>query len=224
MRLKLSQLEVHFPLFPHSSGSRSLWETSTVHSLAPEEEETAELNQAGHQWHATRSSAHECYRCRWIPPDTTYQRHTYQQTRRCRFLTSLISYYPYGWSSAYPYPYSYPPGTSPVTGATNPFSLCFIRGNIAICSGCHNRYTKTKQPPHDLCIRHKEWHKFIPAGAGTEPSHARFANVYYHCHPQCVWLHCPDFVPTHLDTSEVLDDLSQTHKAHLNLQFGLHFS
>ena len=137
------------------------------------------------------------------------------------FSSVSSPYSPHGWSSAYPYPY--PSGTSP-TGETNAFLLCFIRGSIAVCSGYHNRYTKTKQPPHDLCICHKVLQEFIPAGAGTEASHARFVNIYYHCHPQCVWLCCPEFVPTHLDTSEVLDDLSQTHKAHLNLQFGLHFS
>ena len=40
------------------------------------------------------------------------------------FSPVLSPYYPYGYSSAYPYMYPYQSGTSPVTVATNSFSLC----------------------------------------------------------------------------------------------------
>ena len=36
--------------------------------------------------------------------------------------------------------------------------------SIAVCAGCHNHY-KSKQPPNDLCIHHKEWREFTPEGA-----------------------------------------------------------
>ena len=56
--------------------------------------------------------------------------------------------------------------------------------NIAVCAGYHNRYSKSKQPPNDLCIRHKEWREFSPEGATTP--YTRFSNMYYHCDPQCL--------------------------------------
>lgn len=39
------------------------------------------------------------------------------------------------------YPY-FPPGSVGLSGESNPFSLCFISGNIASCVGCRNRYPK----------------------------------------------------------------------------------
>ena len=39
----------------------------------------------------------------------------------------------------------------------NPFTICFIKGNISTCAGCHNRHVQYADPPEDLRIRHEEW-------------------------------------------------------------------
>ena len=116
------------------------------------------------------------------------------------------------YSGLPPYPYGYFWNAAPVTYATtdaNPFTLSFIKGNISVCNGCHNRYTKSKEPPNDLCIRHKEWREFTPEGA--EAPKKKFANVYYHCDPSCVWMKCPHFEPTLLDLSEIKEKLQSKH-------------
>ena len=97
------------------------------------------------------------------------------------------SYSPYQYQ--YPYPCQ-PTHSSPTPSALTPFTLCFIKGNIAMCIGCHNRYLKSRQPPNDLCIRHQEWRKYIPQGSDTPQTN--FLNVYYRCKPE--WCGCA--VPT----------------------------
>ena len=118
---------------------------------------------------------------------------------------------------SYPTAYPYAPGG---TADTNPFCLCFIRGNISVCIGCKNRYEKSPRPPNDLCIKHQEWREFTPVGSETPQS--KFSNVYYHCKPQCVWLRCADFNPSLLDTSAVVEQLSSIHKEFLANQFGIY--
>ena len=88
----------------------------------------------------------------------------------------------------------------------NPFKLCFIKGNISTCIGCNNKYPKLRQEPNDLCIKHQEWRQFTPQG--TDIVQTKFANVYYHCNPGCVWIRCLDFVPEQLDLDEVEGKLS----------------
>jgi len=124
-----------------------------------------------------------------------------------------------GYGSFFPGPSQYQsPGFFPVHGP-NPYTLSFIKGNISMCIGCHNRYTN-KQPPNDLCIKHQEWRQFTPQG--TDSPQSKFSNVYYHCRPECVWLRCPDFVPPQLEVpDEVQEQLSPIHKAHLASVFGL---
>ena len=119
-------------------------------------------------------------------------------------------------------PWSFPPYSQSYSPAddVNPFSLCFIKGNISVCIGCKNRYPKNAQPPDDLCIRHQEWREFTPSG--SEIAQSKFSNVYYHCKPQCVWLRCTNFVPAQLDTSEIKDQLANTHKEYLALHFGIY--
>ena len=111
------------------------------------------------------------------------------------------------------------PGVFPAPAPATPFTLCFIKGNIATCIGCNNRYTN-KQPPNDLCIKHQEWRQFTPQG--TDSPQSKFSNVYYHCRPECVWLRYPDFVPAQLEVpDEVHEKLCSIHKAHLASVFGL---
>jgi len=39
-----------------------------------------------------------------------------------------------------------------------------ITGNIRVCCdrGCQQKYSKPDLPPHNLCVRHKEWQSFGP--------------------------------------------------------------
>jgi len=61
-----------------------------------------------------------------------------------------------------------------------------ITGNIRVCRGCQQKYSKPALPPHNLCVQHKEWQSF-----GTmDNRQARFGNVYFHCNLSCVNLPC----------------------------------
>jgi len=101
--------------------------------------------------------------------------------------------------------------------AYSTFILCFIKGNISVCIGCQNKYSKTREPPNDLRIKKQEWRQFTPQGSDTPQQ--KFGNVYYHCKRDCVWPWCPFFDPLQLDTSEVFDQLEDTHKEYLQTVF-----
>ena len=77
----------------------------------------------------------------------------------------------------------------------SPFELAFISGNIRVCRGCRQKYSKPVSPPLDLCIRHKEWQEYL-GPLGTPQT--RFGNVYYHCNIPCVRSRNPDFEPSML--------------------------
>ena len=63
-----------------------------------------------------------------------------------------------------------PPETSP---ETSPFTLTFITGNIRVRCGCRQKYSKPALPPHNLCVRHKEWKSFGP----MDNWQTRFGNI-----------------------------------------------
>jgi len=66
-----------------------------------------------------------------------------------------------------------------------------IKGNIRVCCGCQQKYSKPALPPHNLCVRHKEWQSFGP----MDNQQTRFGNVYFHCnlpYVEAVW---PSFSP-----------------------------
>lgn len=115
-------------------------------------------------------------------------------------------------------PYSYTPN-QPLEHE-NRFVLTFIKGNISLCFGCKNHYQKNPQQPYDLCVKHQEWRDYVPAGKETTES--RFSNVYYHCQSRCIWLRHPYFIPTSLDYSDIIDQLTSVHKEYLQSQFGLY--
>ena len=77
----------------------------------------------------------------------------------------------------------------------SPFELAFISGNISVCRGCRQKYTKPVTAPLDLCIRHKEWLEFL-GPLGTPQT--RYGNGYYHCNLPCVKSRNPEFEPTML--------------------------
>ncbi len=101
-----------------------------------------------------------------------------------------------------------------------PFFVTFISGNISVCSGCHNRYTKPASAPYDLCIRHQEWREFVFPGCSVPQK--RFGNAYYHPSFGCIesrWpsVHCGNIV---LD-NEVKQRLLPAHKVFLATHLGL---
>ena len=77
----------------------------------------------------------------------------------------------------------------------SPFELAFISGNIRVCRGCKQKYTKPTSPPLDLCVRQKEWQEYL-GPLGTPQT--RYGNVYYHCNIPCIRSRNPDFEPTML--------------------------
>ena len=84
----------------------------------------------------------------------------------------------------------------PETSAeTSPFTLAFISGNIRVCRGCRQKYTKPAVPPHNLCVWHKEWQLFGP----MDNRQTRFGNVYFHCNLPCIRAVWPNFYPEMLD-------------------------
>lgn len=78
------------------------------------------------------------------------------------------------------------------------FELAFVAGNISVCRGCRQKYSKPPVPPMDLCVRHKEWQQFIDS-CGNQQN--RFGNVYYHCNIPCIRSRCPEFEPSQLEVS-----------------------
>jgi len=49
----------------------------------------------------------------------------------------------------------------------HPFALCQIFGNIRVCDGCQNKYSKYPSPPDDLYIQHQDWCEYVPEGTCT---------------------------------------------------------
>ena len=58
--------------------------------------------------------------------------------------------------------------------------------NTRVCHGCRQKYSKPALPPHNLCVRHKEWQSFGP----MDNRQTRFENVYFHCNLPCVKAVC----------------------------------
>ena len=117
----------------------------------------------------------------------------------------------------------YAPGlTSATATPPTPFTLCKITGNISVCAGCHNKYTKSAVTPDDMCIRHQEWREYRP-NPGSPMLQSRFGNVYYHFNVQCVWLRCPWFDPSKLQIPpEIIHQLDSSHKNKLSTMFSVH--
>ena len=112
-----------------------------------------------------------------------------------------------------------PPASVPPT----PFTLCKISGNISVCAGCRNKYSKQPTPPDDLCIRHQEWREYVAAGSQTPQS--RFGNTYYHFNPQCVWIRCPGFIPSCLEVPpDIFSMLDISHRERLEKDFQISLS
>lgn len=132
--------------------------------------------------------------------------------RHCPFnimelFLPLPSYVPHE-TSYYGTPIHTPYDESSSHSFTNPFVLCFIKGNISVCFGCKNKYPKSPSPPYNICIRHTEWREYVPRG--SEDKHTKYGNVYYHCRLYCICLCCPEFLHSQLDVSHVLENHTRT--------------
>ena len=94
-----------------------------------------------------------------------------------------------------------------------PSSLAFVAGNISVCRGCCQKYTKSALPPMDLCVWHKEWQQFIDS-CGNQQN--RFGIVYYHCNIPYIRSHYPEFEPYQLEvSSRIAMQLLPTHREYL---------
>lgn len=111
----------------------------------------------------------------------------------------------------------------PTSVSPCPFTLSKISGNISVCAGCRNKYSKQPTPPDDFCIRHQEWREYMYVPAGSQTPQSRFGNTYYHFNPHCVWMRCPGFIPTLLeippDISSLLD---LSHRERLEKEFQIY--
>lgn len=129
------------------------------------------------------------------------------------------------WPYLYPYGPVYGQMPSPVVpqqsyAPPSPFTLCKISGNISVCAGCWNKYPKKSDPPDDMCIRHQEWREYTPPNSGVPQG--RYANVYYHFNPHCVWLRCRWFAPSCLEIPpEIMAILGPRHKEQLRSLFHI---
>ena len=118
---------------------------------------------------------------------------------------------------------SHPPPLVHITPHNSPvsesFVLCFVTGNISVCYGCRQKYPKPCQPPHDLCVRHKEWREFFAPGSAT--AQTRFGNVYYHCNTPCIQARCPFFTSDMLEvTAFMAAQLLPAHTEYLATHMG----
>ena len=82
-----------------------------------------------------------------------------------------------------------------------------IAGNISKCAVCGNKYNKPVLPPHDICIKHREWRTFTPGGIPQSNA--------YHVNLPCIHHKWPLFTPYELIiTPEVYEKLGQQHYDH----------
>ena len=86
------------------------------------------------------------------------------------------------------------------------FFIKFILGNISVCYGCWNRYSKSPELPDDICLQTEEWRQFTPAGSLL--SQTRWSNTYYHLHVNCAHLKWPTF---NLLTQVIVEENIQAH-------------
>ena len=109
---------------------------------------------------------------------------------------------------------------SPVVDNPQKFFVRFIVGNISVCYGCRNRYSKNAKPPDDLCLQTEEWRQYTPTGSLLPQSH--WANTYYHMHVNCVRLRWKMFDPqTQVIVDDIKDRLLCEHKEKILKELGL---
>ena len=103
-----------------------------------------------------------------------------------------------------PYYSQFVPGTTPtpsyapVHSPVKPFTLKHLNGHIKVCAGCRNGFRNPSGSlpgaPYDICICHEESREIIQPK--TKQPATVWNKVHYHCHPACVQMNNPQFVPS----------------------------
>ena len=100
------------------------------------------------------------------------------------------------------------------------FYIKFIVGNISVCYGCRNRYSKSPVPPDDICLQTEEWRQFTPAGSLVPQT--RWSNTYYHVSINCVRHKWPMFDPQQVIIEESIQArLVDSHREKILNELGL---
>ena len=124
-----------------------------------------------------------------------------------------------------PYTFASPPHTfaSPPPKFASPaqkFYIKFIVGNISVCYGCRNRYSKSPMPPDDICLQTEEWRQFTPADSLVPQT--RWSNTYYHVSVNCVRHKWPMFDPKQVIVEESIQaHLVDSHREKILNELGL---
>lgn len=72
--------------------------------------------------------------------------------------------------------------TSPSNAGDDPYKVCFKHGNISVCNGCRNNFTKADI----VVIQHAEFRQYTNPHSGMPAS--KFGNAYYHMKRMCIEL------------------------------------
>ena len=82
-----------------------------------------------------------------------------------------------------------PPPPTPISGSdssdplsSGPYKVCFKIGNISVCNGCRNNFSKSEK----IVIQHAEFRQFTSPHTGLPTS--KFGNPYYHACRRCIEL------------------------------------
>ena len=133
---------------------------------------------------------------------------------------TLQQFHSAGYSSPLPMPPSLPHNAGMI------FHVRFISGNISICYGCRNKYSKKPCPPDNLCLQTEEWREYTPQGghSAAPQTRSRWANTYYHLSVTCVQLRWPFLDPQSQVVVEdnIRSQLMDCHRNLLQTQLGLY--
>lgn len=124
------------------------------------------------------------------------------------------TYPPWMWS---PPPWVNPVNSIPPSPPDSPYKLCLKRGNISICNGCRNNFTKA----YSIVIQHAEFCHFTSPQSGLPAS--KFGNAYYHPRRVCIELKTGlQFDARNLViVDSIKEHLTASQKQHLYQEFGL---
>ena len=104
---------------------------------------------------------------------------------------SSHNFMPWMWFSS---PYSTWPGSNQLFGSTScepsqesyvveeKFKVCFKAGNISVCSGCRNNFSKSDE----IVLKHAEHRQYNNPHTGIPAT--KYGNAYYHVKKICVHL------------------------------------
>ena len=118
-------------------------------------------------------------------------------------------------SSSWAWPSSPPPwslSSASLSNTPENFKVHFKTGNISICSGCRNAFTKQDT----IILQHMEFRQFTSPRSGLPSS--KYGNAYYHAKKKCVALKWGQNYTISIPENLSLDSHQ---KANLNEEFGV---